>query len=79
MIIPPERVVQVCRLGLDEAGLLLAKAKEGDLSCLANWTIFSAFRGFLRELHGDPEAAAKAEAKTTELFGKIEIGFRRAS
>ena len=77
MTIPPERVAQVCGLGIDEASLMLERAKAGDLSALANWVIYSVFLGHLRRLDSHPTAAKEAEALTIEMLGQIDLSVRR--
>lgn len=79
MIIPPERVVAACRLGIDEANLALDRAKGGDLAALAHWVAYSVFRSFLRKRAGSPSAFQDAEELTLELFDHLDLRLQRTA
>lgn len=69
MIYPDEKVAEVCQLGPVKAAELLDRARAGDLSALADWSVRAAYRQLLR--YG--LTAPAALVKTRSLFQGIEL------
>lgn len=69
MDFPDERVVEVSQLGPVKASETLEKARAGDLQALADWTVYSVYRRFIR-LNASP---AQALHHTRTLIGGITL------
>lgn len=74
MIFPDERVVEVARLGPIKASELLEKGRAGDLGALADWSVYSMFREFVR-LGASPSAAI---AHTRSFLREVNLVARVA-
>ena len=79
MIMPPERIADACRLGVEDASSALALARGGDLSALATWTVYAVFRAHARGLPGTPSGEQEALDLTQKTFAQVDVSFRRAA
>jgi len=59
---PDEKVAATCRLGPVQAAALLERGRGGDLSALADWTVYAAYRAMIRR--GATPAAALLHTRT---------------